>query len=235
MLTVLPDLNNFIEDDNNDDALSPALGLLANGSNLVVLTTVGRLANGVVDSPALAAPLGPPDNLSNSSRDNDALGAGPGIVNGTPVGDGATGVNGALGSPANGSAAPLAPAPTPFTLLGSNAPPALTTALGPLADANGLLEGHNAMDEGVGGNVDAPVDNGATGNCVPGLTANRGVDPPASPTGPNSLVTRSDAPLEFSVGAGLLIDGHGLLEVGNATDAGSGGINDAPTQQSAAL
>jgi hypothetical protein len=37
------------------------------------------------------------------------------------------------------------------------------------------------MDKGVGGNVDAPVDDGATGNCVPGLTANGGVDPPASP------------------------------------------------------
>jgi hypothetical protein len=73
------------------------------------------------------------------------------------------------------------------------------------------------------------------GNCVPGLTANGGVDPPASPAGPNGLVTGSDAPPEFSVDAGLPVDGHGLSEVSNATDAGSGGINDAPMQQSAAL
>jgi hypothetical protein len=119
---VLPDLKNFVEDDDNDDALSPALGLLADGSNAVVLTTVGCSANGVEAPPALAAPLGPPANLSDSLGDNDALGTGPGVVNGTPVGDGATGVNGALGSLANGSAAPLALAPAPFTLLGSNAP-----------------------------------------------------------------------------------------------------------------
>jgi hypothetical protein len=122
-----------------------------------------------------------------------------------------------------------------FTLLGSNTPPALTTALGPLADANGLSEGHNAMDKGIGGNVDAPIDNGATGNCVPGLTANGGINPLASPTGPNRLVTGSDAPLEFSMDAGLPVNGHSLSEVGSATDMGSGGIDDAPTQQSATL
>ncbi len=60
MLTALPDLDNFVEDDNNDDALSPALGLLANGSNAVALITVGRSANEVKAPPALAAPLGPP-------------------------------------------------------------------------------------------------------------------------------------------------------------------------------
>ncbi len=193
-LTALLDLNDFVEDDDNDEALSPALGLLADGSNAVALTTVGRSANGVEAPPALAAPLGPPANLSNSSGDNDALGAGPGMVDGTPVGKGPTGINGALGSPANRRAAPLELAPAPFTLLGSDAPPALTTALGPLADANSLLEGHNAMDEGIGGNIDAPVDDGATGNCVPGLTANGGVDPLASPAGPNSPVTGRDAP-----------------------------------------
>jgi hypothetical protein len=91
------------------------------------------------------------------------------------------------------------------------------------------------MDEGVGNNVDAPIDNGATGNYVPVLTANGGIDPLASPTGPNGLVTGSDAPPEFSVDAGLPVDGHSLLEVRNAMDAGSGGIDDAPTQQSAAL
>ncbi len=35
--------------------------------------------------------------------------------------------------------------------------------------------------------------------------------------------------------AGLPVDGHGLLEVSNAMDAGSSGIDDAPTQQPAAL
>jgi hypothetical protein len=98
-----------------------------------------------------------------------------------------------------------------------------------------LSEGHNAMDKGVGCNIDAPVDNDATGKCVPGLTANGGIDPLASPASPNGLVTGSDAPLEFSVDAGLPINGHSLLEVGDATDVGSGGINDAPTKQSAAL
>ncbi len=111
----------------------------------------------------------------------------------------------------------------------------MTTALGPLADAHGLLEGHNAMDKGIGGNIDAPIDDSATGNFVPGLTINRGVDPMAFPAGSNALVTRSDAPPEFSVDAGLPVDGHGLSEFGDAMDAGSGGINDAPTQQSAAL
>jgi hypothetical protein len=91
------------------------------------------------------------------------------------------------------------------------------------------------MDKGIGGNVDAPVDDGALGNCVSDLTANGGIDPPASPAGPNGSVTRSDAPPEFSVDSGLPVNGQGLSEVGNATDAGSGGINDAPTQQSAAL
>jgi hypothetical protein len=119
---VLPDLDNFVEDDNNDDALSPALGLSANGSNAVGLTTVGRSANGVEAPLALAVPLGPPANLSDLSGDSNALGTGPGIVDGTPVGDGAAGVDDALGSLANGSTAPLAFAPAHFTLLGSNAP-----------------------------------------------------------------------------------------------------------------
>jgi hypothetical protein len=37
------------------------------------------------------------------------------------------------------------------------------------------------------------------------------------------------------VDASLPVDGHGLLEVGDATNAGAGGIHDAPMQQSAAL
>ncbi len=201
----------------------------------MALTTVGHSANGVEAPPALAAPLGPPANLSNSSGENDASGAGPSGVDGTPVDDGATGDNGALGSLANGSAAPPALNTALTTFLGSNAPPALTTALGPPADANGLSEGHDAMDEGIGGNVDAPVEDGAMGNCVPGLTANGGLDLPASPASPNGLVTGSNAPLEFSVDVGLPANGHGLSEVGNATDAVSSGINDAPMQQSAAL
>jgi hypothetical protein len=231
----LPDLDNFVEDDNNDDTLSPAPGLLVDGNDAVALTTVGHLANRVKAPLALAAPLGTPANLSNSSGDKDVSGTGPGGINGTPVGNGATGDNGALGSLANGSAAPPALITAPTTFLGSNAPPALTTALGPLADANSLLEGHNAMDAGVGGNVDAPINDGAMGNCVPGLTANGGVDPPASPAGPTVLVTGSDAPPEFSMNVGLPADRHNLSEVRNAMDAGSGSIDNAPMQQSAAL
>jgi hypothetical protein len=45
----------------------------------------------------------------------------------------------------------------------------------------------------------------------------------------------SDAPPEFSVDASLPVDRHGLSEVGDAMDAGSGDINYAPMQQSAAL
>jgi hypothetical protein len=231
----LPDLDGFVEDDNHDDALSPAPGLLVDGNNVVALTTVGCLADGVEASPALAALIGPPADLSDSSGDDDASGTGTGGVDGTPDGNGTTGNNGALGSPANESAAPLALTTAPTTFLGSNAPPALTPALSPLADANGLSEGHNAMDEGVSGNIDAPINDGATGHCIPGLMANGGVNPPASPAGPNGSVTRSNAPLEFSVDVGLLVNKHGLLEVSDATDAGSGGNNDAPMQLSATL
>jgi hypothetical protein len=123
VLTALPDLDNFVEDDNDDDASSPALGLLANGSNAVALTTVGHSADGVEAPPALAAPLSPPANWSNLLGDNDASGAGRGGVNGIPVSKGATGDHGALGSPANGSAAPPALATVPTTFLGSDAPP----------------------------------------------------------------------------------------------------------------
>ncbi len=91
----------------------------------MALTTVGHSANGVEAPLALAAPLGPPADLSDLLGDNNALGAGPGIVDGTPVGDGAIGINGALGSPANESTAPLALAPAPFPLLGSDAPPGI--------------------------------------------------------------------------------------------------------------
>jgi hypothetical protein len=146
MLTVLPGLDDFVEGGNNDDALSPAPGLSADGSNAVVLTTVGHSTNGVESPPALAAPLGPPANLSNLLGDNNASGAGHSSIDGIPVGNSATDNNGALGSPANGSVAPPAPITTPITFLGSDAPPALTTALCPLADANSLSEGHNTMD-----------------------------------------------------------------------------------------
>jgi hypothetical protein len=91
------------------------------------------------------------------------------------------------------------------------------------------------MDEGIGGNVDAPVDNNTTSNCVLGLTAKGGVDPPAPPAGTNHLVIGSDDPPEFSVDVGLPANRHGSSEVGDAMDAGSSGIKDAPTQQSAAL
>jgi hypothetical protein len=91
------------------------------------------------------------------------------------------------------------------------------------------------MDKGVGGNLDAPIEDSAMGNCVLGLKANGGIDSPASPAGPNSSVIGSNAPPEFSVDVGLPANGHGLSEVGDATDAGSGGINNALTQQSATL
>jgi hypothetical protein len=121
-LMALPDLDNFVEDNDNDDALSPALGHLADGSNVEALTTVGHLANGVEAPPALAAPLGPLANQSNSSGDNDALSAGPGGIDGILVGNSTTGDDGALGSPANGSVAPPALATAPTTFLGSIAP-----------------------------------------------------------------------------------------------------------------
>jgi hypothetical protein len=124
-LTVLPDLNDFVEDNNNDEALSPALGLLANGSNAVGLTTGGRSTNGVEAPPALAAPLAPPADLSNSLGDNNALGAGPSIINGTPVGNNATGVNGALGSPVNGSAATTGTCPHSFYSSWERCPPSI--------------------------------------------------------------------------------------------------------------
>jgi hypothetical protein len=91
------------------------------------------------------------------------------------------------------------------------------------------------MDEGVGSNANAPVDDGATGNCVLGLTANGGVDPPASPAGPIGLIIGSDAPPELFGNVGLPADGQGSSEIGDAMDAGSSGIDNAPMQQSATL
>ncbi len=168
-LMALPALSNSFEDNDNDDASSTALGLLANGSDAAASTTVGLLADGIDAPPA-------------SAEDADAKGAGLSNVDGNPVGSSATGNNGALGPPANGSAAPPALAAAPATSTGSAAPLASTTALGSLANANGLLGGHNAMDEGAGGNVGINVDDGATGDCLLGLMATGGVDPLASPT-----------------------------------------------------
>ena len=50
-----------------------------------------------------------------------------------------------------------------------------------------------------------------------------------------SINTGSDAPTEFSVDPGMPVNRHGLSEVGDAMDAGSSGIDNAPTQQSAAM
>ncbi len=193
-LTALLDLSNFVDDNDDDDTLSPALGLLVDGNNAEALTIVGHLADGVKAPLVLSAPLGPLANQSDLSGDNDISGAGPGGVDGIPVGKGATGDDGTLGSLANGYAAPLALLTAPTTFFGSDAPPALTTALGPLADAKDLSEGHNAMDKDVGGNVDAPIDNSATGNCVLGLTANGGIDPLAFPCCSERFVHQKQCP-----------------------------------------
>jgi hypothetical protein len=106
--------------------------------------------------PTSAATLGSPADQSNSLEDADATCAGPSSVDGNPVGDGATGNDGTLGLPANGSAAPLALITAPAICLGSN----------------------NAMDKGTGGNVGTPIDDGATGDHPLGLMV---INPLASP------------------------------------------------------
>jgi hypothetical protein len=126
-------------------------------------TPIGHLAVGIDAPLASAAPDNLPDDRSNSSGDNNVAGVGPHDIDRYPVGNGATGYGRALGHLADGSAAPPALANAPTTFLGSDAPLASTTAPGSPADANGLSRGHNAMDEGVNGNVNAPVNNGATG------------------------------------------------------------------------
>ncbi len=66
---------------------------------------------------------------------------------------------------ANGSNATVASASAlDRSVDGSNAPPASTTALGSLANGSNLSEEGDAMDAGSGGNKEAPIGNGATGD-----------------------------------------------------------------------
>ncbi len=83
------------------------------------------------------------------------------------------------------------------------------------------------MDKGAGGNIGVNVDDGATGDHLLGLTATGGIDPLASPTAPDGSDDGSSADV------GLPVDGSGLLEVSNATDAKSGGTDGPPALQSA--
>jgi hypothetical protein len=53
-LTALPALEDSFKDNDDDDTLSTALGLLANGSNVAALTTVGLLADRINAPLALA-------------------------------------------------------------------------------------------------------------------------------------------------------------------------------------
>ncbi len=209
-LTALPALNDSAKDNDNDDASSNALGLLADGSNVAALTTVGHLAD-VINAPlALAATLGSPADRSNLLEDADATGAGLGSVNGNPVGDGATGDNGALSLPANGSLAPPALVTAPAIFLGSN----------------------DAMEEGSGGNVGTPIDDSATGDRPIGVTVTGGINPSASHTALDSSDNGNDAPPEFSTDIGLPDNGSGSSEAGATMDTGSGSTNGAPTLQS---
>ncbi len=137
---VLPALDNSAKDNDNDDASSNALGLMADESNAAVLTTVGHLADVINAPPASAATLGSLADQSDLSEDADAMGPDPSSINEHPVGSGATGNDGALGLLANGSTAPLALVTGLTIFLGSN----------------------DAMDEGAGGDAGTSVDDGAT-------------------------------------------------------------------------
>jgi hypothetical protein len=222
VLTALPALNKPLKNDNNDDALPTALGLLANGSNAVALTTVSLGANRIDAPPAL--------------EEDDAAGAGLGGVDGIPVGDGATGDDGALGPPANGSAVTPALAATPAISTRRAAPLALPDALGSPADANGFAGGHvpskgagaSAEDDdaacaGSGGVDGIPVGNCATGNhgaLVP--PANGSAVPPALIAAP-AITTGSTAPLASPDALGSPANANGLAGEHEAMDEGSGG------------
>ncbi len=123
VLTALPTLDKPLADDDDDDALPTALGFLANESNVVASITVNLAANRINAPPALA-------------EDDDAKGAGPGGIDGIPVGNGATGDDGTLGPPANGSAVPPALAAAPAISTRRAPPLALPNALGSSANAN---------------------------------------------------------------------------------------------------
>jgi hypothetical protein len=299
--TALPALDEPLKDDNDNDASPTALGLLANGSNAVALTTVsladdridtppalaedddaagtgpggidrihvgdgttgndgalGPPANGSMVPPALAvaptistrraAPLALPDALGSPANangfagghvpsksdgalaeDEDATCAGSGGGDGIPVSNCATGNDGALGPPANGSPVPPALIATPAITTGSAAPLASPDALGSPANANGLVGEHKAMDKGSGSNACAAFVDGVTGDCLPSPTATGDADPSASHTALDSSDDGGNAPPEFSANVGLPANESGLTGIGNAVDTGSGGIGDDPT------
>jgi hypothetical protein len=95
-----------------------------------------------------------------------------------------------------------------------------------------FLRSDDAIDEGTGGNVGTPIDDGAMGDHPLGLSATGGNKPSASPTALDSLDDEDNAPLEFTADVGLPAIGSGLSEAGAATDMGSGGTNGAPMLQS---
>jgi hypothetical protein len=305
--TALPALDEPLEDDDNDDALPTALGLLANGSNAVVTTTVSLAANRINAPPALgeddnaagAGPggvdgipvgngttgnygaLGPPANgstvppalaaapaistrraaplaLPNAlgspanangfvgghipskgagalAEDDDAACAGSGGINGIPVGNCATGNDGPLGPPTNGSAVPPALVATPAITTGSAALLASPNALGSPANANGLAGEHEAMDKGSVSNACAAILDGATGDRLPSPTATGGADPLTSHTALDGSDDGGDDPSEFSTDVSMPANESGSMGIGNAADAGSSGIGDDPMQQSTAV
>ncbi len=221
--TALPALNKPLKDDDDDDTSPTALGLLANGCNAVASTTVSLAADRINAPPALA-------------EDDDASGAGPGGVNGIPVGDGATGNDGALGPLANGSAVSPALVAAPAISTRRAAPLALPDALGSPADANGLAGGHvpsegagalaedgDAVCAGSGGVNGIPVGNCATGDDgALGPPANGSAVPPALVAAP-AITTGSAAPLASPDALGSPADANGLAGEHKAMDKGSGG------------
>jgi hypothetical protein len=226
-----------------------ALGPPANGSAVPPALAVAP-ANSTRRASPLALPeaLGSPANANSfagghvpskgagaSAEDDDAACAGSGGVNGNPVGNCTTSNDGALGPPANGGAVPPALVATPAITTRSAAPLALPNALGSPANANGLAGEHKAMDEGSGGNACTAVMDGAMGDCLPSPMATGGADPLASLTALDGSDDGGDAPPEFSTDVGLPADESDLMGIGNAADAGSGGIGNDPTQQSTAL
>jgi hypothetical protein len=182
-------------------------------------------------------PLGrfPTEGAGALAEDDDAACAGSGGIYRIPVGNCTTGDDGALGPPANGSAVPLALVAAPAITTGSAASLSLPDALGSPADANGLAGEHKAMDEGSGGNACAAIMDGAMGDRLPSPMATGGTDPLASHTALDGSDDGGDAPPEFSPDVGLPANESGLTGIGDATDAGSGGIGDDPTQQLTAL
>jgi hypothetical protein len=229
----------------NDGALGPP----ANRSALPP-----ALAAAPAISTRRAAPLALPDALGSPAdansfagghvpskgagalaEDGDAACAGSGGIDGIPVGNCATGNDGALGPPANGSTVSQALVAAPAITTRSAAPLASPDAFGSPADANSLAGGHKAVDKGSGGNACAAIMDGATGVCLPSPTATGGTDPLASHTALDGSDDGGDAPSEFFTNVGLPANESGSTGSGDAADAGSVGIGDDPTQQSTAL